>query len=79
MKDIQRRLKTLTARTDIARLPSSKTTLPNHENEELGNVKLAVAGFIGAVWLGRIAHGGLVGCWPTTALSPCKLLVRNET
>jgi hypothetical protein len=38
MKDIQGWPKTLIARTDIARLPSSKSTLPNYEKASLGNV-----------------------------------------
>jgi hypothetical protein len=38
MKDIQRWPKTLIARTDIARLPSSKSTLPIYESGQLGNV-----------------------------------------
>jgi hypothetical protein len=37
-KDIQTTLKALKRQIDIARLPSSKTTLPNYENRELGNV-----------------------------------------
>jgi hypothetical protein len=37
-KGIQTTLKALKHQTDIARLPSSKTTLPNYENGELGNV-----------------------------------------
>jgi hypothetical protein len=37
-RGIQKTHKALKRQSDIARLPSSKTTLPNYEKEELGNV-----------------------------------------
>jgi hypothetical protein len=38
MRSIQTTLQALKAPSDIARLPSSKVTLPNYEKEQLGNV-----------------------------------------
>jgi hypothetical protein len=37
-RNIQTTQKAIKRQSDIARLPSSKTTLPNYEKEELGNV-----------------------------------------
>jgi hypothetical protein len=38
MRDIQRQHQALKVQIDIARLPSSKSTLPNNESGQLGNV-----------------------------------------
>jgi hypothetical protein len=49
-RDIQTTLKALKRQIDIARLPSSKSTLPNYENRQLGNVATNLE-FIGCKYM----------------------------